>query len=194
MRLEGWGCHFPLGMAPSPACTRGVRSSVCSWAGVDMYSRDPIADGWSHDFRWAACLGLASRFLSSIGKSGKSPAGDFYLLISKTQSLTVKTLARPRGVPAATPRAHAERARHAETGPRQVEVLEYRNSTPRLLWTRRESSATYTGAVGQGAKLRKRSLQCHTTHRGIECWVPLSVVPVLAVLRLAMYLPCAKPR
>ena len=37
----------------------------------------------------AACLGLASRFLSSIGKSGKSPAGDFYLLISKTQSLTV---------------------------------------------------------------------------------------------------------
>ena len=89
MRLEGWGCHFPLGMAPSPACTRGVRSSVCSWAGVDMYSRDPIADGWSHDFRWAACLGLASRFLSSIGKSGKSPAGDFYLLISKTQSLTV---------------------------------------------------------------------------------------------------------
>jgi hypothetical protein len=43
MRLEGWGCHFPLGMAPSPACTRGVRSSVCSWAGVDMYSRDPIA-------------------------------------------------------------------------------------------------------------------------------------------------------
>jgi len=40
MRLEGWGwCHFPLGMAPSPACTRGVRSSVCSWAntwaGVD---------------------------------------------------------------------------------------------------------------------------------------------------------------
>ena len=54
-----------------------------------MYSRDPIADGWSHDFRWAACLGLASRFLSSIGKSGKSPAGDFYLLISKTQSLTV---------------------------------------------------------------------------------------------------------
>ena len=95
MRLEGWGCHFPLGMAPSPACTRGVRSSVCSWAGVDMYSRDPIADGWSHDFRWAACLGLASRFLSSIGKSGKSPAGDFYLLISKTQSLTVK----PYGVP-----------------------------------------------------------------------------------------------
>jgi hypothetical protein len=36
MRLEGWGCHFPLGVAPSPACTRGVRSSVCSWAGVHV--------------------------------------------------------------------------------------------------------------------------------------------------------------
>ena len=35
-----------------------------------------------HDFRWRR-LGPASRFLSSIGKSGQNPAGDFYLLIAR---------------------------------------------------------------------------------------------------------------